>query len=62
MVKEVLIMAGYTDYVFVYDKEGNEYACPYGALKGQVVATEKLTDEERSKCLNMGEIVGTERI
>lgn len=55
-------MAGYTDYVFIYDKEGNEYACPYGSIKGQVISADKLTEEEKAKCLNMAEIVGTERI
>ena len=55
-------MPDYSDYVFIYDKEGNEYACPIKNIKGQVVKTDKLTEEEKKKCLNMGEIVGTERI
>ncbi|UCE78958.1 MAG: hypothetical protein JSV13_10735 [Nitrospiraceae bacterium] len=55
-------MPDYSEYVFIYDKEGNEYACPMNSLKGQVVKTDKLTDEEKQKCQNMGEIVGTERI
>lgn len=52
----------YSEYAFIYDKDGNEYACPIGSLKGQVVPADKLTDEEKQKCMNMGEIVGTERI
>ncbi|UCE78954.1 MAG: hypothetical protein JSV13_10715 [Nitrospiraceae bacterium] len=55
-------MPDYSDYVSIYDKEGNEYACPLGSLKGQVISTEKLTEKEKEKCLNTGEIVGTERI
>ncbi|MDH4232656.1 MAG: hypothetical protein OEW04_11595 [Nitrospirota bacterium] len=50
-------MPDYSDYVFIYDKEGNEYACPIKSLKGQVVKTEKLSEEEKKKCLNMGEAV-----
>ncbi len=55
-------MPDYSDYVFIYAKEGNEYACPLKNIKGQVVKTDKLTEEEKKKCLNMAEIVGTERI
>ena len=55
-------MPDYSDYVFVYDKEGNEYACPISSLKGQIKSTKELTEEEKKKCLNMGEIVGTERM
>lgn len=55
-------MPDYSDYVFIYDKEGNEYACPIERLKGQIVKAEKLTEQEKKKCLNMGEVVGTERI
>jgi hypothetical protein len=62
MEKGGVIMPDYSDYVFIYDREGNEYACPLGSLRGQVVPAEKLTEEEKQKCLNMGEIVGTERI
>lgn len=55
-------MPDYSDYVFIYDKDGNEYACPISSIKGQVVKAEKLSDDEKSQCQNMGEIVGTERI
>lgn len=49
-------MPDYEDYVFIYDKEGNEYACPIKAIKGQVKKVDKLTEEEKKKCLNMGEV------
>ena len=49
-------MPDYGEYVFIYDKEGNEYACPMKAIKGQVKKVEKLTEEEKKKCLNMGEV------
>ena len=55
-------MPDYAEYVFIYDKEGNEYACPVSSLKGQVKSTKELSSEEKDKCLNMAEIVGTERI
>jgi len=49
-------MPDYGDYVFIYDKEGNEYACPMKAIKGQIKKVDKLTEEEKKKCLNMGEV------
>jgi len=49
-------MPDYGDYVFIYDKEGNEYACPIKSLKGQVKKVDKLTEEEKKKCMNMGEV------
>lgn len=55
-------MPDYGELVFIYDKEGNEYACPISALKGQVKDGKELSEEERKECLNMAEIVGTERI
>ncbi len=50
-------MAGYDDLVFVYDKEGREYACPIEALKGNVKKKEDLTEEEKKKCLDLNEVV-----
>jgi hypothetical protein len=50
-------MAGYNDLVFVYDKEGREYACPIEALKGNVKKKEDLTEEEKKKCLDLNEVV-----
>ncbi len=50
-------MAGYDDLVFVYDKEGREYACPIEALKGNVKKKEDLTEEEKKKCLDLNVVV-----
>jgi hypothetical protein len=55
-------MPDYSEYVFVYDKEGNEYACPIKSIKGQVKKVSELSKAEKEKCLDMAEIVGTERI
>jgi len=55
-------MADYGQLVFIYDKEGNEYACPIDALKSNIKDGRELSEEERKECLNMAEIVGTERI
>ncbi len=49
-------MPDHGDYVFIYHKERNEYACPIKAIKGQVMKVDKLTEEEKKKCLNMGEV------
>ncbi len=44
-------MPDYGDYVFIYDKEGNEYACPVKAIKGQVKKVDKLTEDEKKNAL-----------
>jgi hypothetical protein len=59
--KEVLAMPDYSDYVFIYDKQGNEYACPMKNIKGQIIKADKLTKEQKKQCLNMAEVIGTER-
>jgi hypothetical protein len=52
---------GYESMVWIRDKEGKEYACYLDALKGNIKTKDQLTEEERAKCLDVSEIVGTER-
>jgi len=61
MEKGGVDMPDYSDYVFIYDKKGNEYACPMKNIKGQIIKADKLTKEQKEKCLNMAEVIGTER-
>ena len=52
---------GYESMVWIRDKDGKEYACYLDDIKGKVKTEEELTDEERAKCLDVSQIVGTER-
>ena len=52
---------GYESMVWIRDKDGKEYACYLDALKGNIKHKDQLTEEERANCLDVSEIVGTER-
>ena len=52
---------GYESMVWIRDKDGKEYACYLDALKGNIKEKDQLTEEERANCLDVSEIVGTER-
>lgn len=52
---------GYESMVWIRDKNGKEYACYLNDIKGKIKKKEELTDEQRAKCLDVSEIVGTER-
>lgn len=47
--------------VWIRDKDGKEYACYADDLKGKIKNKEELTEEERAKCMDVSQIVGTER-
>ena len=51
---------GYESMVWVRDKDGKEYACYLKDIKG-IKTKEQLTEDERSKCVDVSQIVGTER-
>ncbi len=48
----------YQKMVWVHDKNGKEYACYAEDLKGKLKKKEDLTDEEKSKCMDLNEVVG----
>jgi hypothetical protein len=52
---------GYESMVWIRDKDGKEYACYLDALKGNIKDKDQLTEEERANCLDVSEIIGTER-
>ena len=52
---------GYESMVWIRDKDGKEYACYLEDIKGRVKKKEELTDAEKSKCVDVSTIVGTER-
>jgi len=51
---------GYESMVWIRDKDGKEYACYLKDVKG-IKAKEDLTEEEKAKCMDVSQIVGTER-
>ena len=51
---------GYESMIWVRDKDGKEYACYVKDVKG-IKTKEELTEEEREKCMDVSQIVGTER-
>ena len=52
---------GYESMVWVRDKDGKEYACYAKALKGNIKKKEDLTEDEKAKCMDVSQLVGTER-
>ncbi len=52
---------GYHSLVWFRDKDGKQYACYVDDIKGKVKSKESLTKEEKEKCLDVSDIVGTER-
>lgn len=51
---------GYESMVWIRDKDGKEYACYLKDVKG-IKTKEELTEEEKAKCMDVSQIVGTER-
>lgn len=52
---------GYESMVWIRDKDGKEYACYIDALKGNIKEKDELTEEEKANCMDVSEIIGTER-
>ncbi len=52
---------GYQSIVWIKDKDGKEYACYLDDIDGSSELQRVLSDRERSQCLDVNEIVGTER-
>ena len=61
MAEEEYNKGGYESLVWIRDKDGKEYACSVGALKGNIKEKEELTDEERANCMDVSLLIGTER-
>jgi len=52
---------GYESMVWLNDEDGKEFVCYLEDIGGDATTPRKLSAEERAKCLNVSEIVGTER-
>lgn len=52
--------SGYESLTWLNDKDGREYVCSLDTLGGKK-SFEDLTDEEKRRCSDVNQIVGTER-
>lgn len=52
---------GYESMVWIRDKDGKEYACYAKDLKGKLKTKDELSEEEKSKCMDVSQLIGTER-
>lgn len=60
-MSEEVKTGGYESMVWVRDKDGKEYACYVDALKGNIKEKGELTEEEKASCMDVSQLVGTER-
>lgn len=51
---------GYESMVWLRDKDGKEYACYLKDIKN-IKAKEDLTEEEKAQCMDVNQLIGTER-
>ena len=54
-------MSGYESLAWIKDKNGKEYVCPISALNGDINDRKDLTEEEKKQCMDVNQIIGTER-
>lgn len=54
-------MSGYDSLAWIKDKSGKEYVCPISVLKGATSKQKELSEEERKQCMDVNQIIGTER-
>ncbi len=52
---------GYESIVWIKDKNGKEYACYLDDVKNKFKSRDELTEEEKKQCLDVSELIGTER-
>jgi len=61
MAEEEYNKGGYESMVWIRDKDGKEYACTAAALKGNLKTKEELSDKEKESCMDVSQLIGTER-
>ncbi len=52
---------GYASMVWVNDDNGREFSCTLDSSRGGVRSLSDLSDHERSSCMDVNLIIGTER-
>lgn len=58
---EGIMKGGYESIVWIKDNNGKEYACYADDIKSNDAVKGLLNETDRSRCLDVSEIVGTER-
>ena len=61
MAEEEYNKGGYESLVWIRDKDGKEYACSAAALKGNLKTKDELSEDEMKSCMDVSQLVGTER-
>jgi hypothetical protein len=61
MAEEEYNKGGYESLVWIRDKDGKEYACTAAALKGNLKTKDELSEEEMKSCMDVSQLIGTER-
>jgi hypothetical protein len=61
MAEEEYNKGGYESLVWIRDKDGKEYACTAAALKGNLKTKDELSEEEKESCMDVSQLIGTER-
>jgi hypothetical protein len=56
-----IMRGGYESLVWLNDKDGKEFVCSIDDFKSDKKSFDELTDEEKSHCENVNQLVGTER-
>lgn len=54
-------MYGYESLAWIKDKSGKEYVCSIDVLKGNLDDRDELSAEEQKQCMDVSQIIGTER-
>jgi hypothetical protein len=61
MAEEEYNKGGYEAMVWIRDKDGKEYTCTAAALKGNLKTKAELTEAEKENCMDVSQLIGTER-
>lgn len=48
-------------FFWIKDKNGKENVCPLDVLKGDISDRVDLSEEEQKQCMDVNQIIGTER-
>ncbi|MGE4559263.1 MAG: hypothetical protein AB7E77_03600 [Desulfobulbus sp.] len=54
-------MSGYDSLAWITEKNGKEYVCPIAVLQGDTNDRLSLSEEERKQCMDVSQLIGTER-
>jgi hypothetical protein len=59
--QEDVMKGGYESIVWIKDKDGKEYACYIDDINQDAHVKQALSSAEQERCLDVNELVGTER-